>query len=96
MLKRQAKALIRLRVCAVWSEPLLVAHNTMLEIACRGSIIVKYQSLVHGNFVWEIHVRYRRGVYNACVERIEDHHLASRCLQVIKNGDFSIHLSQRL
>ena len=30
-------ALIRLRVCADWSEALLVAHNTLLEISCRGS-----------------------------------------------------------
>ena len=34
-----AKTLIRLRVCAGWSEPLLVAHTTLLEISCRGSII---------------------------------------------------------
>ena len=32
-----AKALIRLRVCAGWSEPLLVAHTTLLEISCQGS-----------------------------------------------------------
>ena len=31
-------ALIRLRVCAGWSEPLLVAHTTLLEISCHGSI----------------------------------------------------------
>ena len=37
---RQAKALIRLRVCAGWSEALLVAHNTLLEIWCHGSIII--------------------------------------------------------
>ena len=35
--KRLAKALIRLRVCADWSEPLLVAHTTLLEISCHGS-----------------------------------------------------------
>ena len=34
---RQAKALISLRVCAGWSEPLLVAHTTLLEISCHGS-----------------------------------------------------------
>ena len=34
---RPAKALIRLRVCAGWSEALLVAHTTLLEISCRGS-----------------------------------------------------------
>ena len=37
--KRPAKALIRLRVCAGWSEPSLVAHSTLLEISCRGSFI---------------------------------------------------------
>ena len=35
--KRQAMALIRLRICAGWSEPLLVAHTILLEISCRGS-----------------------------------------------------------
>ena len=25
------------RICAGWSEPLLVAHTTLLEISCRGS-----------------------------------------------------------
>ena len=35
--KQLAKALIRLRVCARWSEPLLVAHTTLLEISCCGS-----------------------------------------------------------
>ena len=32
--KRLTKALIRLRVCAGWSEALLVAHTTLLEISC--------------------------------------------------------------
>ena len=35
--KRLAKAPIRLRVCAGWSEPLLVAETTLLEISCHGS-----------------------------------------------------------
>ena len=35
--KRLANALIRLRVCAGWSESSLVAHITSLEISCRGS-----------------------------------------------------------
>ena len=38
--KRLAKALIRLHVCAGWSEALLVAHTTLLEISCHGSIIL--------------------------------------------------------
>ena len=37
ILKQLAKALIRLRECAGWSEPLLVAHTTLLEISCTGS-----------------------------------------------------------
>ena len=37
--KRIAKALIRLRVCVGWSESLMVAHTTLLEISCRGSIM---------------------------------------------------------
>ena len=39
IVKRLAKALISLRVCAGWSEPLLVAHTTLLEISCCGSNI---------------------------------------------------------
>ena len=35
--KGLAKALIRLPVCAGWSETLLVAHTTLLEISCPGS-----------------------------------------------------------
>ena len=38
ILKRLAKALIRLRACAGWSEALLVAHTTLLEILYHGSI----------------------------------------------------------
>ena len=36
LFKRLAKALIRLRVCAGWSEPLPVAHTTLLENSCLG------------------------------------------------------------
>ena len=39
MFKGVAKALTRLRVCAGWSEPVLVAHTTLLEISCHGSMI---------------------------------------------------------
>ena len=37
ILTRLAKALISLRVCAGWSEPLLVAHTTLLEISYHHS-----------------------------------------------------------
>ena len=46
--KRQAKALIRLRVYAGWSEPLLVAHTTLLEISCRGSNNIVYKDVIVG------------------------------------------------
>ena len=48
LFKQLAKALIRLRICAGWSEPLLVAHTTLLEISCRGSFMV---SLVRLSFM---------------------------------------------
>ena len=37
--KRQAKVLIRLCICAGWSESLLVAHTTVLKFVCHGSNI---------------------------------------------------------
>ena len=37
--KRQAKALIRLFVCACRSDGFLFAHTTLLEISCHGSIM---------------------------------------------------------
>ena len=37
LFKGQAKALIRLRIRAGWSEALLVAHTTLLEISCHSS-----------------------------------------------------------
>ena len=40
ILKQLAKALIRLRVCAGWSEPVLVAHTTLLDISCCGSLVL--------------------------------------------------------
>ena len=35
--KRTAKALIILPICVGWSEPLLVAHTTLLQISCCDS-----------------------------------------------------------
>ena len=32
-------------ICAGWSEPMLVAHTTLLEITCRGSINLYLLSL---------------------------------------------------
>ena len=47
ILMRQAKALIRLRVCAGWSEALLVANTTLLEISCRGSFCYCFLTLLY-------------------------------------------------
>ena len=52
-LKRLAKALVRLRVCAGWSETLLVAHTTLLEISCTGSILY-CQPLPRMFLTWQI------------------------------------------
>ena len=43
--KRLAKALIRLRICTGWSEPLLVANTALLEILCRGSYVLRVRKL---------------------------------------------------
>ena len=39
---RQAKVLIRLDMCAILSDALLVAHTTLLGISSCGSIIIKH------------------------------------------------------
>ena len=39
-------ALIRLGECAGWSDPLLVAHTTLLEISCHGSFTVSGKVLI--------------------------------------------------
>ena len=50
--KRIANALIRLRVCADWSEHLLAANTTLLEISCHGSFVLLYLGRwkCYGNF----------------------------------------------
>ena len=52
--KRQAKALIRLRLCAGWSEPLMVAHTNVLEILFRGLLIfvTEYETVFCDAFDW--------------------------------------------
>ena len=45
--KRLAKDLIRLRVCAGWSESLLVAHTTLLKITCHGSYACFKSDFMH-------------------------------------------------
>ena len=42
MFKRLAMALIRLRVCAGWFEPFLVAHTTLLESRVAAQIAFAY------------------------------------------------------
>ena len=37
---RLAKALVSLCICAGWSEPLLAAHTTLLQISCHGSYLL--------------------------------------------------------
>ena len=48
--KRLAKALIRLHVCAGWSEVLLVALTTLLEIPCHGSNGISNSKTATGKF----------------------------------------------
>ena len=55
---RLAKALIRLRVCEGLSEPLLVAHTTLLEISCHGSNVKGFHegSIAHWSFMFMLYV----------------------------------------
>ena len=58
--KRLTKSLIRLRICTGWSEALLVAHTTLLEIPCHGSCEVWSKSvnfflkILSGNQILEL------------------------------------------
>ena len=57
--KQLAKALISLRVCTGWSEPLLVAHTTLLEISCHGSntnVLVDFIALSWYNIAFEVYL----------------------------------------
>ena len=45
LFKRPAKAPIRLRVCAGWSEVLLVAYITLLEVSNRHSNFNAYYNV---------------------------------------------------
>ena len=71
-----------MHVCAGWSEPLLLAHTTLLEISCTGSFI-KYGGNIR--------------IYHECEGRVEKsvlriavwHHEACR---VMTNGDPEGHI----
>ena len=57
--KRLAKALIRLCICAGWSEALLVAHTTLMEIPSRSSfafcLLIHVGSLYCSQCIREYH-----------------------------------------
>ena len=65
--KQLAKALIRLRVCEGWSELLLVAHTTLLEISCRGLFTVNNKSHYfsqldqYKNNLYQVHISKNEG-----------------------------------
>ena len=50
--KRLAKAQIRLRICAGWSKPLVLAHTTLLEIAAHLLVQKMHYGCISGrNFI---------------------------------------------
>ena len=64
--KRLAKALIRLRVCAGWPGPLLVAQTILLEISCRGSNVLTFVTgkiLPSSRFIRKISVNLNQVVW---------------------------------
>ena len=44
IIKGLVKALIRLPVCVGWSEPLLVAHTTLLQISLSTKNVMKFDT----------------------------------------------------
>ena len=57
--KWPAKALIRLRICSGWPEPLLVAHTSLLEPRfatqiCQAEISVTTENQGHGRYGCEV------------------------------------------
>ena len=81
--QRLAKALIRLRVCAGWSESLLVAHITLLGILCRGSFVAVFcQRREDARGSWrlaQVVITSWRNVIRIATSRHEDHTAA--CLK---------------
>ena len=67
---RLAKALIRLRACAGWSEALLVAQTTLLEIPCQGSIIKSSKSWDHLLNILEKRIFQKKWTYNIRKQQI--------------------------
>ena len=57
-------ALIRLRSCAGWSEPLLVTHTTLLEISCHSSFII-YKCTVLS--LSSVYISIKSYHYNCCL-----------------------------
>ena len=58
--------------CRCASEERLIFYNitrcygkrvTVFAVAIAADDIIKYQSFVYGRFVWEINVRYNKGLY---------------------------------
>ena len=78
ILKRLAKALIRLRVCAGWSEAMLVAHTTLLEISCTGSYFDKREASVCILMQYNIKLMYTFGTISfkiTCMLLLNDEYL---------------------
>ena len=76
-------ALIRLRVCAGWSEPLLVAHTTLLEISCHGSVMILLPSADLTKIYFENSFRNTTRVSNRLDQDQDRPNLGPNCLQML-------------
>ena len=61
--------------CRCASDDRLIFYNitrcygkpvTVFAVAIAAGDIIKYQSFLYGSFVWEIHVRYNKNLYQSC------------------------------
>ena len=80
IIKRLAKAPIRLRICAGWSEPLLVAHTTLFEISCRSPFIIFSFSGLQGWWFSQQDNTYKAQDYTDCCKGYDE------SLEVIKKS----------
>ena len=88
ILKRLAKALIRLRVCAGWSDALLIAHTTLFEISCTDSIIhcKLFHCILYSIYHW----------IRSCDRLNADVSLDGNSLRLNAKGPYTAYSGQRL
>ena len=64
------KSVPRITVCAGWSEPLLVAHTTLLDISCQESILHYFRPAFSYHWFLSIFEWPRKTGFSVCVSKL--------------------------